>query len=626
MLKNFQANIQKSLETLDVKDSISFFDNPNLCINEDSYAIPHKLGKNNLIWTIENFLIPEECDTIVKKCEDHKFSSIEHLYDKEYRDSQRILSFDKNEFLLKTLEYRLNSDHFIDRLNKHRHKKPFGFFSNGHKWSPNTQKLNECLRIHKYNKDSVGFGWHRDAQYTRSDIVKSNYTLIVYLNDTKGGETEFISPKNSFLHCGYTVEQEMQNIKDNGGFDAITIHPCKGMAVIFDQRLLHKGKKCFDTKYILRTDMLCFANLSSDVEHTDLEKQNEKLTRKLFRQAQYYELESKSENINKTQQLYEICLSLRQHPHKLTSYQQHLENLLEDLSINKQILNNDSYCISFLSRSGSRYRFKYARAKKHNEIVNSIKIAACCVLFSSVRDIDDSLIYDFEMKRILEQIGCMENITFDIETDEDAVGEICEHALKLSKDIRRKIYKKFYSVWLNSDKVYCDFETFAKHEMNIDMDNYTDSYKLDTLKNCFEDFIKKKYPSISSSFNVGKCKSKINNNFVGITLNGYRDNIHICCCEYHTRSCKVAYRDDIWQLKFDNLDMCLKPKSKNIHKGTIRLKTLKKSFNHASCQCESYVSNVDSENVYWKVDLRMSYSVDVVMQQITIEFTPKVIV
>lgn len=64
------------------------------------------------------------------------------------------------------------------------------------------------------------------------------------------------------------------------------------MCLIFDQRLLHKGKICKSTKYVLPTDLVCVGKQDSSYKQTELELKLEKLTKNLFRQAQLNELKN----------------------------------------------------------------------------------------------------------------------------------------------------------------------------------------------------------------------------------------------------------------------------------------------------------------------------------------------
>jgi hypothetical protein len=329
--------------------------------------------------TIDNFLSDEECNEIIKSCQG-KFHNLDR-YDKDYRDGQRLIAFDKNNILVNTIQDRLHNDSFIDRLNNRYWKKPYGFVSN-YNWFKNNGTINKCIRINRYN-NSKGFDWHRDGQYTSDSNIRSNYTLLIYLNDSEG-TLSFKHPYREIIGNGYTIDEEM-DILNNREHETYTMKCKKGMAVIFDQRIIHKASKVTDTKYVLRTDLLCKGIYNHDKE-SKLEKQLNKLTRRLFRQAQYYELaiidKSNYNHINKwktkSKKLYEICISLRQNPDKITEYPKHLEKLLEPININRHIMRsyNGSCELILISRSGFNYTYQYSNVNNKNSLINILKVAS----------------------------------------------------------------------------------------------------------------------------------------------------------------------------------------------------------------------------------------------------------
>jgi hypothetical protein len=88
-------------------------------------------------------------------------------------------------------------------------------------------KINPLLRFSKYEKGS-GVVDHIDSILEQGNY-KSKYTVILYLNDAKGGETEF---------------------------EGMKIDCVQGTLLIFDQTLQHKANKAKTVKYTLRTDIL----------------------------------------------------------------------------------------------------------------------------------------------------------------------------------------------------------------------------------------------------------------------------------------------------------------------------------------------------------------------------------
>lgn len=172
-------------------------------------------------------------------------------------------------------------------LNANRWVKPIGFNSSGINWKRNCRRINECLRITRYENLNQ-FDWHKDSPYTNSELSRSNYTLIIYLNDDfKGGETIFMTQTNTIIHNGLTIKEEqkiMKNVLET------TIKSRKGTLLIFPQCLMHKGNRVIGTKNILRSDLICVGKRKINYVQTELEKKINLLAKKLFRQAQLYEL------------------------------------------------------------------------------------------------------------------------------------------------------------------------------------------------------------------------------------------------------------------------------------------------------------------------------------------------
>lgn len=90
--------------------------------------------------------------------------------------------------------------------------------------------LNELFRFYKYEPGQQ-FRKHRDQSYIRNSREASYFTFMIYLNDDfKGGTTTF---------------------------DDITVHPKRGMALVFYHYLEHAGSAVMEgVKYVLRTDIM----------------------------------------------------------------------------------------------------------------------------------------------------------------------------------------------------------------------------------------------------------------------------------------------------------------------------------------------------------------------------------
>lgn len=201
-----------TIDKLDPKCTITFLKN---ITNAEDNSSANMISEG--IWQIDNFLTSKECDEIVQACDKTGFENL------NYRKGKRLIAFDANGKLLETLEKRLHNDCALERINKKKFIKPYGFGSSGVKWKQNVQRLNKCIRINKYEKGDL-FYFHRDAQYTKNTLIKSNLSVLIYLNDFIGGATTFRIPKKQYEHRGYTTQEELKLITE---YSDVTIQPKK---------------------------------------------------------------------------------------------------------------------------------------------------------------------------------------------------------------------------------------------------------------------------------------------------------------------------------------------------------------------------------------------------------------
>jgi len=566
-------NIQ-NIENLDPKTNVAFFDKIHNEQLENSNAVPH-ICNNDVIWTIDNFLTKLECDQIIQACENAKFDDV------SYRDSKRLLCFDKNGLLIQLIQKRLHNDAFIDRLNMRKWKVPYGFGSDRIEWYKNTDKINECLRIHKY-ESSKGFEWHRDAQYTESSIVRSNYTLLIYLNDNfKNGETVFCA-NNNVVHNGLSVSEELKF----GNTNLLSIKPEIGMAVVFDQRLLHMAKSVIGTKYVLRTDLLCHGT-KLDKKGSKLEQKIELLSRQLFRQAQYMESlnNQTQENIKLCGELYEKCLSLRQDPSKINSYPAHLEKLINDVNIEIHLTDT----LKLVSRSGKSYKFTYTTVNHKFEL---LKIASIFSILSNTKSIGDHDLNEQFMK-------IMKYLNYDAK------------------------YNK--NIW--------DFKETKKQKTKNNVYD-TDDEDMDDEENieCFNskvmEYIAKKGFAVNKFDLSAKIKPlsvilEMNANNYGVEPDGHcglcdRDNFGRENNNTYYKEPNFKFNIGEFMMKLNNIDF-----QKDTTTGTINVTSIADSFNHASCQCDRIVVFGDKYKVYKTI----SYDINFVMgnTNIVIDCNPLVI-
>jgi prolyl 4-hydroxylase len=354
--------LDDSIETLDPKSSLCFLDKHDL-LHETSDPINIESSfDENIIWKIENFLSHRECDEIIDKSEKNGFQYL------NYRKSERLIAIDDNANLMKTIKHRLNDKLFNKDFYENKWERPHGFYTDLIDWDKDI-KINSCIRINKYNNSE--FKLHRDAQFTESYFVRSKYTIIIYLNDDyEHGSTCFYVPKHRYPHNGETIEEEILNKE----YECIKIKPKKGTVIMFDQKLIHEGLKMEGTKYILRTDIIATSDKCIDnknlmtiinTKEFSLEKKIENLTKSIFRQAQYNEL-----NGLPCSDLYERSISLKQDPGKLTTYPIYLESLIQYETIHNYITSE----LTYISRSANTHKFEYET--KLNNKFNLLKTAA----------------------------------------------------------------------------------------------------------------------------------------------------------------------------------------------------------------------------------------------------------
>ena len=190
----------------------------------------------NRLMAIPNFFTSEECNDMIKRCND--FKNLEDEYPKEYRNASRELITDKE--FAKLIFERLKETIDLDAIGKL--ITPYGLDSRG-EWK--ACGINEMMRLSKYEPGEY-FKIHTDGQFRRSEHERSIYTLLIYLNqDFKGGETRFYNDPT----------------KTDSDFEEYsllhTLKPSLGQLALFNQDFYHEGCPVTKgTKYILRTEIM----------------------------------------------------------------------------------------------------------------------------------------------------------------------------------------------------------------------------------------------------------------------------------------------------------------------------------------------------------------------------------
>jgi len=101
-------------------------------------------------------------------------------------------------------------------------------------------RINDCLRCLRYTVGQAGFAKHRDGSVVVAGCI-AKLTVQLYLNDDfEGGATRLCHVDDAQdAECG------------------VDVRPCTGMALVFDQSILHKGCPVTrGTKYTARTEVM----------------------------------------------------------------------------------------------------------------------------------------------------------------------------------------------------------------------------------------------------------------------------------------------------------------------------------------------------------------------------------
>lgn len=193
--------------------------------------MPEENWLNDSVFTVENFLTPEECQKYIRISEDFGYedalvsSPRGQVLRKDLRNNERVML--QNEEIAAWLWERASD--FV----------PYQYDDRS------AIGVNEMLRFYRYDPGQQ-FNWHQDFPFERDNGEQSYLTLIIYLNDDfEGGETSF---EDSY-------SEEM--------FDEFKVVPQQGMALFFEHAIHHKGEPVTrGRKYVLRTDVMFAAEES----------------------------------------------------------------------------------------------------------------------------------------------------------------------------------------------------------------------------------------------------------------------------------------------------------------------------------------------------------------------------
>lgn len=171
---------------------------------------------SNIIWTIDNFLTPRECEDLIFFSEVKGF---EEATVSLRKGAKMIKSLRNNDRLVYTDQ--LMADKYWEKLKAYCPEEIEGAVAVG---------VNEQFRFYKYTSNQR-FKRHIDGRFKRNEQEESRITFMIYLNDDyQGGETKF---------------------------DDVTIQPKTGTALCFIHEQKHEGCSVPEgTKYVLRSDVM----------------------------------------------------------------------------------------------------------------------------------------------------------------------------------------------------------------------------------------------------------------------------------------------------------------------------------------------------------------------------------
>ena len=284
------------------------------------------------MYRVRGLLRPSECEAILGAC---RTTPLRDAFQRVAGcPRSRLLGFESNEVMLRAMETRLGEG-MPEAVRCG--SVPYGFGTEQMSWVT-SGALNPCMRITHYEYGGDHFPEHRDAQYTEAFNARSSHTLLVYLNsDFDGGETVLGHHR---------------------------VRPVQGDALVFDQRWEHTGNPTVNgTKFVLRSDLVSRSD-SPRPSLSDVEERMHTLTARLFRQAQYHELEG---DIVSAGRLYALVMDLRCGAIPRDVYPADLEGLLTPIPMAAPVTGTNLECVS---RTGHTTLYRYS---PHTEDVGTCR-------------------------------------------------------------------------------------------------------------------------------------------------------------------------------------------------------------------------------------------------------------
>lgn len=106
------------------------------------------------------------------------------------------------------------------------------------------------LKAHRvYNlQKNYKFPWHTDNKSVDIKNDSDGIVFIIYMDDVEDGETQVIRGSHIFSHKYKNSNLDNSYVQKKYGKDVVSLKGKRGSAIIFDQKIIHRGKPISNNK------------------------------------------------------------------------------------------------------------------------------------------------------------------------------------------------------------------------------------------------------------------------------------------------------------------------------------------------------------------------------------------